>query len=538
MPKFDSGSPTDRLHRIEVVTDAELAHLDVERLLEEVLGRVRDLLDADTATVLLLDASGQQLVAASAAGIEEEVRQGSRVRIGEGFAGAIAETRQPLVLRRVDETTVVNPILWHRGIRALAGVPLIAGDRLLGVLHVGTLTERAFTDQDIELLRVAADRIALAAQNRITNADRVAASALQRTLLPGKLPEIPGLELAARYAPGEAGGIGGDWYDVFRLPTGWLCAAIGDVVGRGLPAAAVMSRLRTAMRSYALDSADPAEVLTKLDRHIRHFESEMMATVAYAMWEPSLGRMHISLAGHLNPVVAPESGVAQLLDLPIDPPVGAGAVPRQRRTTRVDVAPGTSVLFYTDGLVERRRRHLDDGLEVLRDTVRSGPAERLCSDVMLTLVGEDPTDDDIAMLAVRRRPVEEQLELALTLDALPESLAELRAALRRWLPTVGATEDDVADLLVVVGEAGANVIEHAYGPLGGKLELRLSASNEQIEGTIRDEGRWRSPRGMGRGRGTQLMRELTDELQIDHDDAGTTVRLRRTLGASDDHGAR
>lgn len=531
MPKFDSGSATDRLHRIEVVTDAALAHLEVERLLEELLKRVRDLLGADTSTVLLLDASGHHLVATAASGIEDEVRQGTRVRLGEGFAGTIAASREPVVLDQVDETTVVNPILWNRGIRSLAGVPLIAGGDLLGVLHVGSLTPRRFTEEDVDVLRVAADRIALAARHRITDADTVAASALQRTLLPGDLPTIPGLDLAARYSPGEAGGVSGDWYDVFKLPSGWLCATIGDVVGRGLPAATVMARLRTATRSYALDSADPAEVLTKLDRHVRHFEPDMMATVGYAMWEPSLARMHISLAGHLNPVVASEKDATDLLELPVDPPVGAGSVPRPRRTTTIDVPPGTTVLFYTDGLVERRTRNLDDGLATLRDSVRSGPADRTCSEVMLKLVGNDPTDDDIAVLALRRRPAEEQLELTLTLDAQPEALAELRTSLRRWLPTVGANEDDVADLLVVIGEASANVIEHAYGPLGGKLELRLRATDGHIEGTIRDEGKWRSPRGANRGRGTQLMRELTDDLHIDYDEHGTTVYLRRAMGA-------
>ncbi|GAA1237589.1 hypothetical protein GCM10009676_22550 [Prauserella halophila] len=530
MPKSHPDSVTDHLRRIEVVTDAALAHLEVERLLEEILERVRELLTADTATALLLDSSGQHLVTTASSGMEEAVRQGARVRLGEGFAGRIATTREPLVLNHVDETTVVNPILWHRGIRSLAGIPLIADGELLGVLHVGSITECQFDDTDVEFLRVAGDRVAMVTRNRLTGSGHAAALSLQRTLLPGTLPEIPGLDMAARYAPGEAGGASGDWYDVFRLPSGWLCATIGDVVGRGLDAATVMARLRTAARSYALDSADPAEVLTKLDRHIRHFEPNMMATVSYAMWEPSLGRMHLSLAGHLTPVMAPENAPAELPDIPVDPPVGAGTVPRPRRTTVVDVAPGTTVLFYTDGLVERRHRPLDDGLALLRDVVESGPAEPLCSNVMLRLVGTDPTDDDIALLAIRRHPAAVQPELTLTLDAVPESLAEVRAALRRWLPTVGATDDDLDDVLVVIGEAGANVVEHAYGPAGGRFELRLTASDGLLEGTVRDHGNWRPARGTNRGRGTQLMQQLSDELRIDHDDEGTTVYLRRSLG--------
>ncbi|MBB3050242.1 anti-sigma regulatory factor (Ser/Thr protein kinase) [Prauserella isguenensis] len=531
MPKSHAGSATDRLERIDVVTDSALAHLEIERLLEELLDRIRELLAADTATVLLLDSSGQHLVTRASSGMKEAVRQGARVRIsGSRFAGRIATTREPLILDRVDETTVANPLLWHRGIRSLLGVPLIANDEFLGVLHVGTVGDRRFTDTDVDFLRVAADRVAMATRNRITDSGRAAALSLQRTLIPGLLPEVAGLDMAARYAPGEAGGVSGDWYDVFKLPSGWLCVTVGDVVGRGLDAATVMTRLRTAVRSYALDSADPAEVLTKLDRHVRHFEPQMMATVSYAMWEPSLCRMHLSLAGHLTPVMAPDNAPAELPEIPIDPPVGAGLVPRPRRTTAVDVEPGTAVLFYTDGLVERRNRPLDDGLALLRDVVRSGPTEALCSDVMLRMVGTDPTDDDIALLAIRREPDAAAPELTLTLEAVPESLADMRAALRRWLPTVGATDDDIDDLLVIIGEAGANVIEHAYGPGGGRFELRLTATEAQVEGTVRDQGNWRSARGTNRGRGTQLMQQLSDELRIEHDNGGTTVYLRRSLG--------
>ncbi|MFC4002521.1 SpoIIE family protein phosphatase [Prauserella oleivorans] len=536
MPRsIDSGSATDRLRRIEAVTDAALAHMDVERLLHALLERVREVLEADTATVLLLDNSGDHLVATASSGIEEEVRQGARIPVGEGFAGTIAATRQPLILQQVDETTVVNPVLWKKGIRSLAGVPLLGGGEVLGVLHVGMIDATPFTEQDVELLRLVAERVALATRNRLTNADQAAASALQRTLLPGKLPNIPGLEMAARYAPGEAGGVSGDWYDVFKLPSGWLCAAIGDVVGRGLDAAMVMSRMRTTTRAFALDASDPADVLCKLDRHMRHFEPQIMATIGYAMWEPSLGRLRLSLAGHLAPMLAAPGEPPRMLDVPVDPPVGAGAVPRQRRTSTVDIPPGATVLFYTDGLVERRHRNLDVDLGLLRDAMESGPVERLCSNVMLHLVGADPTDDDIAILAMRRKTADEQRELTLELDAVPEALADIRAALRRWLPTVGAAPDDVADLLVVIGEAGANVIEHAYGPLGGKFTVRLEAKGGEVYATISDNGKWRSPRGLHRGRGTQLMRQLSDDLRIEYGSDGTDVHVRRRLS---DGGAR
>ena len=237
-------APGDRLRRLEVVTDAGLAHLDVDELLDELLERVRELLDVDTAAVLLLNPGRQYLVATAARGIEEEVRQGVRIPLGKGFAGRIAAEKQPVFLERVDHINVLNPILREKGICSLLGVPLLVGGAVLGVLHVGTLSVRQFSADDTALLQLVADRVALAVHARTNQVERTAATALQRSLLPTALPEIPGLEFATRYVPGGQGQVGGDWYDVFTLPSGALCVVVGDVVGRGLHAAVEMGRLR------------------------------------------------------------------------------------------------------------------------------------------------------------------------------------------------------------------------------------------------------------------------------------------------------
>ncbi|MEU3272814.1 SpoIIE family protein phosphatase [Saccharomonospora sp. NPDC006951] len=529
MPKsVDSDDAEDRLRRIEAITDTTLGELDVEELLHQLLERVMAILTADTATVLLLERDGRHLVAVASSGIEEEVRQGFRIGFGEGFAGRIAATRQALTIDQVDPTTVVNPILWQKQIRSLAGVPLIAGGELLGVLHVGAVKRVGFTDQDLHLLRLAADRVALSTHAKLTRVEKAAASALQRSLLPARLPSVPGLELAARYAPGEGGGISGDWYDVFTLPSGWLCVAIGDVVGRGLTAATIMSRLRTATRAYALESRDPSEVLTKLDRHIRAFEPDTMATIAYAMWEPSLRRMHISLAGHLSPFVAPPHEPPAPADIAVDPPVGFGSRALRRRTSTIDVPAETLVLFYTDGLVERRNRSLSEGIALLAGSFTGKTAEELCSAVLSGLLGSERNEDDVAVLAIRAR---ELPTLDLEVDAVPESLAQVRAALRRWLPSAGADENEVGELLVVVGEACANAIEHAYGPVGGTVRIRLEPRGPDVLVTVSDSGTWREPRGRNRGKGTELMRELSDELSFEETASGTTVHLRKRLAA-------
>jgi sigma-B regulation protein RsbU (phosphoserine phosphatase) len=159
-------SDVAQLRRIESVTDAALAHLNVEDLLVELLDRVRELLEVDTAAVLLLDSSGQQLVATVARGIEAEVRQGIRIPLGKGFAGRIAAEKQPVIIEQVDHTNVLNPVLLEHGICSLLGVPLLSSGTVLGVLHVGTLVPRGFTDDDVSLLQIVADRVAFATQSR------------------------------------------------------------------------------------------------------------------------------------------------------------------------------------------------------------------------------------------------------------------------------------------------------------------------------------------------------------------------------------
>ena len=146
--------------------------IDLQALLKDVLDRVVKVMDVDTAAVLLTDASGRELVARAALGIEEEVRQGVRVRIGEGFAGRVAAAKQPLFLDLVDETTVSNSILWRRGIRTMLGVPLMSGVDVLGVLHVGSLSARPFGERDAAVLGLIADRVGAEVQMRLLGADR------------------------------------------------------------------------------------------------------------------------------------------------------------------------------------------------------------------------------------------------------------------------------------------------------------------------------------------------------------------------------
>ncbi|MEW2477277.1 GAF domain-containing SpoIIE family protein phosphatase [Micromonospora gifhornensis] len=391
----------ERLRRFEAITDRALSGLNIVDLFDELLERVRDLLKVDTATILLLDGHSGELVATAAKGLEEEVRRGFRIRVGEGFAGRVAATAAPVMIYDVTPNDVINPILLDAGVRALLGVPMIANGNLVGVLHIGSLTLRRFGPDDVQLLQLVADRASSAGQVRAQILDRQAALALQRSLLPSRLPDISGLDLAARYVPGHDLGIGGDWYDVFSLPSGWLGAVIGDVSGHGLPSAVVMGRIRSALRAYALDRDNPAEVLTALDRKIHHFEAGTLTTALYALIAPDRATVHLSCAGHLRPLLAIPGEPTRLVDVVVDRPFGVGPPPASRHTTVVDLPPGSTLVFYTDGLVERRGELIDTGIARLADAIESGPAEALCDHIMAAAVDEPPTDD-VALLTIRR----------------------------------------------------------------------------------------------------------------------------------------
>lgn len=193
-------SAGEKLRDLESITDVALSLMEPEKLLDELLDRVKDILQGDTAAVLLLDQASGQLVATAARGLEEEVRQNVRIPLGRGFAGRVAAEKRPVILGHVDHSNVLNPILMQKGIRSLIGVPMLESGKVIGVLHVGTLRTRKFTDEDASLLLLAADRATAAVQSVTGRADRAAAAALQRSLVPPALPRVAGWAVAGNHA--------------------------------------------------------------------------------------------------------------------------------------------------------------------------------------------------------------------------------------------------------------------------------------------------------------------------------------------------
>jgi serine phosphatase RsbU (regulator of sigma subunit)/anti-sigma regulatory factor (Ser/Thr protein kinase) len=451
--------------------------------------------------------------------------------VGRGFAGRIAATRQPVRIFDVDKAEIFNPILREKGLRSLLGVPLLVEGEVIGVLHVGTLSERYFDDEDEQLLQRAADRAALAVYSRLTEQERGLADALQRSLLP-RLPDVPAVALAGRYLPASAARLGGDWYDAFQLPDGRMGIAIGDVVGHGFHAAAIMGQLRSALRAYALDGFAPGDVLERVSRLLRQIEPGRTATLVYLVLDAHGGSLTVASAGHPPPLIAPLDGEPELMDLPGSIPLGA-ARHSSYEDTELELAPGAALILYTDGVVERPGDSLDTGLERLRKVVRAGEdhdLEHLGDAIVGELLPEGALNDDAALLMARALELAPALRVEFPAEV--ESIPLMRRMLGRWLTEAGASDADTDDLSLAAAEAAANAIEHAYGLAPGIVELRAwTADGSRVVVAVTDHGSWRAPRGTNRGRGFLLMEGLTDAVEVIRRDEGTTVELSRRIGA-------
>lgn len=520
-----------RLEDVQRVTEAALAYLDLDDLLAELLQRVTEILEADTAAVLLVEDDGRTLAARAAKGLEEEVERGFRLPVGRGFAGRVAATREPVVIPDLDNSpvTVVNPLMREKGVRALVGVPLIVEGKVVGVLHAGSLTPRDFNASDVQLLQLVADRVALSIERSRLVVQGQIAQTLQRSLLPQSLPRLPGLSMAAWYLPAtQETAVGGDWYDVIQLGHRRLGLTIGDVAGHGMAAATYMGQLRSAVRAYALEVERPADLLAKVSRFADQ-EHSRMATIIYATLNLDTWIVDFARAGHPYPLLVRADGPSTFLTDAGGPPLGTGTVGDYDQQ-RVTLGAAETLLLYTDGLIERRGLTLSEGEAALVDAVGAAPdePELLCRSVIQRLTEDIEPADDIAVLAVRAVGLHDHLEVEVPAEA--EQLATVRYLIRRWVAAQGGTDDDCAAFAIAVTEACANAVEHAYGPGEAMIDLGAALVDAEATVTVRDRGGWREPRGGNRGRGIPVMKEFMDDVVIDTGDGGTKVELHRRIG--------
>ena len=365
-----------------------------------------DVLGASGGGLLVVAADGEHLAVPGAVGYGDELVDALREeRVDAPLPAATAlRTGEPIWLESRDERDRAFPAL--RGLEAgsvsMCAVPLIMGERLLGTLRFSFATRKIFdVDERDFVLALAAQTAQSLLRTERYEAERRATVDLQRALLPALPPRVAGWDVATHYSPAGQHEAGGDFYDVIALPGGKVAAVIGDVMGRGIRAAAAMAQVRSVLRAYAVDDPAPETVFRRVDRYFGAVRLEQFVTALYLLVDPAAGSVQAVSAGHLPPLLVDGVGVR-----PISTPAGLplGVAPSTRGVARAQIPPGGSLVAFTDGLVERRGEDIDDGIARVAGRLRPGAdAQGLLDDVVGAAAAQRSHDDDVTVLVLGRR---------------------------------------------------------------------------------------------------------------------------------------
>jgi PAS domain S-box-containing protein len=416
--------------------------------------------------------------------------------------------------------------------QALLVVPVLrAAGTVLGAIAVGWSYTRPLDGTVVDMVHEIATITARTVERlELVDLERSVAQTLQLGLLALDVRTTDAL-VRARYRASEASmEIGGDWYDAVDRDDGRLAVAVGDVVGRGLPAATTMGQLRAALGVASLQAGNAADAVRILDRYARHVPGAMCATVAFALLDPARQELSYVTAGHPPPVLVRPDGEVTLLDQAVSWPLGIESEDRRTAAATAELPAGSLLLLYTDGLIERRHEPIDDGLARLCATVArcwSLPLRRVKNTIFRELVDEQ-ANDDIALVAVRTVGAAEHVFA----DAFRARATELRPARRRlraWLEARGFGAEACDETLLAVGEAVANAIEHGSTQLDDVVRVEGAFDGDDLIVSVTDSGQWQP--GIegyfsGRGRGHLLMRAMSADVDVDSDQHGTIVTLR------------
>ncbi|MGN9845633.1 SpoIIE family protein phosphatase [Nonomuraea sp. H19] len=417
------GAAALRTARLQGATAILAEALTVEQVVQVIIDVGRTALAADRSAVALLDTDRAALKLINGEGIPEASGAfGEEIPLSSSSVMTMAvNSRRPVFAESPeslkaqlldaggDEEVLAN-YLANSDERAWVGLPLLAAGRALGALRFSFTRPQKISQEDGVFLEALAGQCALAVERAtLFEREHRTAETLQRSLLPDRLPVVKGLVLAQRFRSGSRHvQVGGDWYDAFVLQDGRVAAVVGDVMGKGVKAAAGMGRIRNAMRALALTNPPPAAVLTGLDRVFEATEEEeQVTTLAYMVVEPVTGEGTLALAGHPPPVLVSPQGTAILCDAQPGTPLGW---PTSRRQFRFVVPPGHTAVLYSDGLVENRKRGLDAGLAEICNVVNEAPPEVVSSPHMLLdflvdrMLSGYEQDDDVTALAIHVPP--------------------------------------------------------------------------------------------------------------------------------------
>jgi serine phosphatase RsbU (regulator of sigma subunit)/anti-sigma regulatory factor (Ser/Thr protein kinase) len=514
------------------LTPADVARVVVEQVSEAV----------DATAVVLAGVSEGRISGTLHASEDGEVAENGVAaflaieRDGDTPVGRAVRRRESVYVecedRLGDEFPAVREAMVESGQRSVLFVPLVAGRRTNGLLVVSWEQERRLTADERMLVEALAGQAAQALDRASHfESEQTIAETLQRSVLPVSLPRVEGVELAARYLPGSAQlDVGGDWFDAIELPDGKLGLVVGDVVGKGVQAAASMAQLRNAIRAFSIERLRPSSVLTRLNRLAEDALDTSFATVGYIVLDPETQVCRLACAGHPPPVIAYPDGHVELLEGARGLPLGTGADVKYRQQT-VALPAGSVLVLYTDGLVERRGRSIDEGLADLRAAVAEGPKnpDQLLEYVLERVVGTSERGDDIALLAARVLPVAPQV-LDLEVPSTVDSMDLVRDAMRAWIGAASFQRSQTEDVVLATWEACANAIEHAADPTSDYIRVHAKLEDSVVRVVVEDTGRWvRTDPREDRGLGLRLIRALMSDVEISEGADGTRIAFEKKL---------
>jgi len=518
-----------RLQAVQRISDAALGTLAFDALVRELLNRVVEALAADTAALVLHQPDGTLMIYQAAATAEStapaarraEPSEDGSVRVASLLGGAVASTLE---------------------------APLVVDGASIGALHVGAMFERSFTDDHRALLSLAADRAAVGIQRaRLFEREHAIASELQRSLLPLALPRLDGWSLGARYFAAGAD-VGGDWYDAVLVPDGRLLLVVGDVAGRGVSAASTMGQLRSALRAYALDGHSPAVLLEKLNAFQLGLGKGGMTTIFIVSVDPRTGELVYAKAGHPPALVVDADGGARWLREPNGCPLGALDDPVFTEGT-AELTPGSTLVLYSDGLVELRGETLDQGFARLAQATATAPdaMDDLCDAIVAGTLANPTAEDDVTLLVLgmagERRRVEDPFprrrtdllarqlrggtwpheRLRSAAVELPGGLRASAAARGLVAETLGgeASSVELHDLLIIITELVNNAVVHGgAADATERVLVHVAAADARLRAEVSSRGssfqiRAPSPKEEPGGFGLLLVDQLSSRWGVD-----------------------
>ncbi|QGV77417.1 SpoIIE family protein phosphatase [Streptomyces ficellus] len=527
-------------------TTAALAHA---RTVQDVIDVLKDShgLEHFGATSLvmgLLEAGRIHLVAD---GPEGSFVPGTRyTRVDEQYPmSEVVRTLAPRFIESPEDFATSYPILWPNisglGITSAAYLPLIAQARPIGALGLLYSDKSGFSPEDRNVLVALGSSIAQSLQRAMLfEQEHDLAEGLQQAMLPRRIPEVPGAQIAVRYRSARLGrDIGGDWYDVIPLPGGRVGAVIGDVQGHDTHAAAVMGQLRIVLRAYAAEGHTPATVMARASSFLHELDTDRFATCTYLEADLATGVVQVVRAGHVDPLLRDTDGDCRRVPVPGGMPLGLSA-----EFGRLDypvgileLDPGQALLLYTDGLVEQPGADLDEGMRWLAALVRNGPDDlQELADHMCDVVDERGGDDDVAVLLLRRRggstPQPGGRFQQHVAQSDPEALSSARHMLRAAVRTWGAGERS-DEIELAADELITNALLHTDG--GAIVTLRVPAgSGRRLRVEVEDRSSAlprRREAGLSgvSGRGLLLVDRLADGWGVESRGTGKCVWCEFTI---------